>query len=162
MTDGADIGLTLSIVGSVLGASGTVIAFLARAAFASKESELRKEIAGAHAVAVEAKSEAKATAQEFRIDAKVMNERLHADEKKTIEQGGAIERLGDKHDRLDDDLREIKETMATKSDVQQIDRTLRDLSAALLGRQGYTPRMTPGPGRYGQSGTESPPPPKNK
>ena len=109
----------------------------------------------------------------LRVDVRNQNERLHADEKKTIEQGKDLERFNDKHERFEKDIADIKERverdMVTKSEMHGLERMMREKLDELLRTQrpyqstGYQPRVTPGGYRgLGEGTTPTPPPKKDR
>jgi hypothetical protein len=96
-----------------------------------------------------------------RAESKAMNDRLHVEEKATIQQNGEIARLRDQSDRIHADIADMKKHMVTKGDWMHTDRAVDDLRRQI----GVAPRhQTPGvPAFRAQRGVEesSDPPAKN-
>lgn len=148
LTTGDALGLAGLIVSGLIGLwVGTL-----RYTIASKEQEHNRRF-----------GETNAELATLRADVRSQNERLHTDEKKTIEQGKDLERFNDKHERFEKDIADIKERverdMVTKSEMHGLERMMREKLDELLRTQrpGYQPRGTPSPGQYGVRPSSDPP-----
>lgn len=66
-----------------------------------------------------------------RAESRQLSERLHTEEKATIQQNGEIARLRDTHDNLASDIHDIRKNMVTKNDWLHLDRLLGEIRQQL-------------------------------
>src|SRR5262245_33056397 len=122
--------IDLGLVGLVLGGAGAIIAGLGRLALANFDRRLDDLVRKTDGI----------------------SDRLHVEEKATIRQDGQITLVQTTHVSLEKDLQEIKDNMATKSEVSSLEKTIERRFDELQEANRevrrappvYAPRPTPG------------------
>jgi len=120
---------------TVLGFLATVISVavgawfaVARYAIAQREREIDRRL------------------DDCRAECRVLNDRLHTEEKATIRQDGDVNRVRDSHGTLVNDIDEIKKSMVTKTEFWALEKALNQiLNEMQRGRSGGSYSAQPGP-----------------
>lgn len=133
-----DVSTVIALVSAICSFALGAWLFVARIAISNREKEIDRR----H--------------DELRKRQEEMDLRLHTEEKSTIRQDGDLRLVQNTHDNLANDLQEIKRTMATKAELQHINRTTEQILARIDGRP--SPRGFPSGGYTSTSEPASPKP----
>jgi hypothetical protein len=119
-----------TVLSMVVSALSVVIVGLARFGLVAKEKDIDRRIDNVVG------------------DVKMIDVRLHTEEKATIRQDGNIRLVEEADTRIREDLDEIKLMMARKEDIRAIERSVETMSANLM-REINNLRSPPRAGQYG-------------
>lgn len=114
-----ELATILGFVSAVLSVAVGAWVALARITIANREKEIDRRL------------------DDCRAESRAMNERLHVEEKATIQQNGEIARLRDMAGNVRDDVGEVRKHMVTKRDWDHLEGALEKLSSQTGGHPRY-------------------------